>query len=386
MMFVLRLLPLFVMFYVAFRRLLGPARRQYKALTVRAGRYDEGELASFKSDLDGVAIGMGVRAPGIVVVAVPTPTAFAFRERAVDYIAVTPALLEAGLSQAEREAVLAHELAHSVDGDALLEPNAWRGMTGALFILAPLVVLLASLLGGVSPEKLMVMILVPMLLLVIGWPLAIWLLVRPYNLNAMKSLGLYSDVLADSVAVKVTSNPDALKSAIVKLRDLTAEAPRMPSESIGFEHMFIGPLKKWPLITGELLPTVDLLMGTQDGRAPEESPLAHSSNRFVRALFTPIGGPRNYGSEQQPADYSEPSPEALSVRRTEPLGSLTETLFSKQDYAIRQDTLGQMEPFIAWQKGLIAERLTNLDNIEQNRWQAFDLESGRAMVKPSSWE
>jgi hypothetical protein len=36
----------------------------------------------------------------VEVVAVPTPTAFAFKERGVDRIAVTPSLLGAGLSQA----------------------------------------------------------------------------------------------------------------------------------------------------------------------------------------------------------------------------------------------------------------------------------------------
>jgi Zn-dependent protease with chaperone function len=147
-MFFARLLPMFGMFYVAISRLMTPARQQFKDLTTRAAQYDEAALAGFQGDLASVGIGMGVEVPAVEVVAVPTPTAFAFKERCADRIAVTPTLLGAGLSQAEREAVMAHELAHTVDGDGLLEPSVWRGATGIAFIAAPLIVMMTGILGG----------------------------------------------------------------------------------------------------------------------------------------------------------------------------------------------------------------------------------------------
>lgn len=357
-MFFARLLPMFGMFYVAISRLMTPARQQFKDLTTRAAQYDEAALAGFQGDLASVGIGMGVEVPAVEVVAVPTPTAFAFKERCADRIAVTPTLLGAGLSQAEREAVMAHELAHTVDGDGLLEPSVWRGATGIAFIAAPLIVMMTGILGGFSLERMMVVMLVPMMLLVVGWPIALWLLVRRYSIDSAKSLDQYTDILADSVATKVTGNPDAMKSAISKLKELIDAAPQMPSETIAFGHMFIGPLKEWPIVATELLPTTQTMMTPEipDRRGP--------SSGLWGVLSSPVGG-------KHLVPPWPPGREGYS---------------SDVEYMNAKAARTQMGPFIEWQHELISERLINLEYIEQNRWQAFEVRGGRITTKPSSWE
>src|SRR5659263_662635 len=43
-------------------------------------------------------------------------------------------------------------------------------------------------------------------------------------------------------------------------------------------------------------------------------------------------------------------------------------------------------PVVQLHKELIAERLINLDYIEQNRWQLFQVSHGRITTRPSGWE
>jgi len=45
-----------------------------------------------------------------------------------------------------------------------------------------------------------------------------------------------------------------------------------------------------------------------------------------------------------------------------------------------------MGPVVQLHKELIAERLINLDYIEQNRWQLFQVSHGRITTRPSGWE
>ena len=349
--FVGRLVPMFGMMVATVYRLLTPARRQFKDLTTRSAHFDQSRLEAFQSDLASVGIGMGVRVPEVVVVAVPTPTAFAFKERGVNRIAVTPALLDAGLSQAEREAVMAHELAHVVDGNALVEPSVLRGVYGIFFIAAPLLVMLTGIFGGLSLPGMMIAMFVPWVLLMLGWPLALWLLVRPYTIQTTKDLDHYSDVLADSIAVKVTGNPDAMKSSITRLRDMIEAAPQMPSESIAFGHMFIGPLKEWPLVASELLPTTGTVMMRQ---------------KSYQMPNGPAPGWLGFLSGKAPAGR--------------------EGYASNLDYKNAQVARELMGPVVQLHKELIAERLINLDYIEQNRWQLFQVSHGRITTRPSGWE
>jgi hypothetical protein len=103
-----------------------------------------------------------------------------------------------------------------------------------LFILAPLVVLLTGVIGNPMRLISVPMMLAPMIIVIIGYPIAIWLTARQYK--DFRLARFHNDILADSVAAKVTSNPDSLAKAIAKVRDAVKEAPRMPSESIGFTN------------------------------------------------------------------------------------------------------------------------------------------------------
>jgi hypothetical protein len=55
-------------------------------------------------------------------------------------------------------------------------------------------------------------------------------------------------------------------------------------------------------------------------------------------------------------------------------------------YEAAQSMVQQMGPYIAWQRELAGKRLLNLDLIEQNRWQAFEVRAGRVITPPSKWE
>jgi Zn-dependent protease with chaperone function len=371
----IRFVPMIVMFFVALRRLMIPVQRQFADLTKRAERFDAARLQPLMASLEGVSIGLGVPQPELAVLELETPNAIAFSERGRKYVGVTAALLSAEISQNERDAVMAHELAHIVDGDYLKQPTIWRGANGLLFMLAPLVVLLTGLIRNPASSLSLAMIFAPIVIMYIGYPLAIWMTARQYR--DFRAARYHNDILADSVAIKVTDNPGAMRTVIQKLRDGMLAAPVMPSETIGFTHMFVGPLKRWPVVRDQLMPSTASLLNNRgdiryDNAVTPAYVFANSSNRFVRALGTPLETLGASPAERRAAEehlLPDGNPAATNVQ-----------------YGAAQAMLKQMDPYIAWENKLVSERLVNVDLIEENRWQAFEVRAGRVITAPGRWE
>ncbi len=364
-LFLVRLLPFVAMFIIAGRRIMTPVRNQYIAFTRRARDYDRRKFAGFLDSLEGVGIGLGARRPEAVVLELETPNAIAFTEKGKHYVGVTAELLSADLSRNARDAIMAHEMAHIMDGDTLRAPTLWRGFTGALFILAPLAVLATGVVANPAGLISGPMIYAPTLIMLIGYPLAIWMTARQYK--DFRAERHHNDILADSIAAKVTGNPGGLREAIMKVREGVIASPVMPSETIGFPHMFVGPLKEWPLVRDQLVPPVSALVTRQGeyyGGFPQGLSRASygSGKGWLGVLTRPLG--LSPGRDRLPP--------VLPVTPAE--------------YRAAESARRKMGPYIEWQREIIARRLDNLDLIERNKWQAFEVRAGRVITPPSKWE
>ena len=176
-------------------------------------------LAPYLQAASSLAIGSGVREPEVVVLDAPTANALAFRSAGKWFIGITGAALYASLTPQQSEALTAHELSHLVIGDGFTVPDRRGrtivGLVFGLLILGPFV--FSSFLFGFSWYISLGMFL---------WAFVCLLWALPTGRMLQKN----DDILADTVAVKLTFNPNALKETIEKLEDLytSATAPFPP--------------------------------------------------------------------------------------------------------------------------------------------------------------
>jgi heat shock protein HtpX len=144
--------------------------------------------------------------PRVAVASSSMPNALAVgRTREGATLCVTTAMLRV-LDPPELEAVVAHELAHIQNRDALV-------MTVASFLS-----LVAALLARFLPNfGHLVMRLVALAATLVGWALSSLLL---------RSLSRYRELAADRAAALITGRPSALASALMKLDDAAAKVPK----------------------------------------------------------------------------------------------------------------------------------------------------------------
>jgi Zn-dependent protease with chaperone function len=279
-------------------------RDYYAGFTRKAGRYDLKQLARFLNALEGAASKAGVDAPHVTVLDSSVPNAVAFGGREDASIGVTSAALDSSLEYAEMEAVLAHELASVIAGDYLRRPGA---RTFDIVSLAMLWVLaMVSLVAipivrhGHSALVSLGVVVVVLAYLVL---LSLWM---RYLTRSRE----HDYVLADSVAVKMTGNPEAMRSAISKMDGLVnaGRGKPFPESEIGLKYLFAPP-HKW-----------------------SEDSMAFLKRRAVEL------------------DYN--MKEAAAQRR---VANLQES----------------MDELSEWGKDLLAERLENISEIEEGSWRAW---------------
>ncbi len=215
-------------------------RKYYGTLTARAAEYDVRRFAVFMNALDGARLKAGVAEPPIVVLASTTPNALTFVGHGGKPVTgVTRGLLQADLSYAEAEAMMAHQLAGIITGDYLGRPGAFGFETLAYLLLgffsvlalaaAPMVRTGRSAGAGVA-------FLVAAAALLLSGGLAARRLKRPDAKD-------YE--LADAVAVATTEKPDALAEAITILDGLVngRSRGRFPDNELGLKYFFAPPYR-----------------------------------------------------------------------------------------------------------------------------------------------
>ena len=225
---------------IAAAHILARARGYLKDF-YRETEYDTAEYESFKNALEGVSIGLGMSAPVLAVLGIPTVNAIAFREKRKPGVGITAEALKAGLSRSEKEAMMAHEIAHIALGDYFLASSS-AGFEYAGYALGELFLFMAVL----------VTVAINVYLLIFLAPLAAPLVVVLADRRLRKKtrvLYRHNDLLADTIAAKLTSDPESLRKIIEKLWSLSEVTAAVIPKTAHFQgYLFVSrPLEVGPV-------------------------------------------------------------------------------------------------------------------------------------------
>jgi Zn-dependent protease with chaperone function len=203
--------------------------------------YDRAEYESFKSALEGVSIGMGMSSPVLDVLGIPTVNSIAFREGRNPGIGVTAEALKAGLSRSEKEAMMAHEVAHIILGDYFLASSS-ASFEYAAYGLGVFFLLMAILVTSAINVYLL------LFLLPLFVPLVVVLVDRRLR-QKRKILYRHNDLLADTIAARLVLDPESLRKTIEKLWSLSEETKAVIPKTAHFQgYLFISrPLESGPI-------------------------------------------------------------------------------------------------------------------------------------------
>ena len=212
-------------------KLATTVRRDRKEL-YEAFNYDESKYNSFKRALEGACVGLGLEILPLVVLDIPTVSSIAFKQGKRPAVGVTAEALEADLSSQEKEAMMAHEAAHILLGDYFMASRSARFRYAARTLTTALALLTILAILAINPG--VILYILPFILTVIA--------VAASNRIKNKTSIVYrhNDLLADSVVVKVTMNPEALRETIGTLWSLSRMSfEALPSGAQYPGYMFI---------------------------------------------------------------------------------------------------------------------------------------------------
>lgn len=175
---------------------------------------DGRQLGPYRRALEGLSAAAGIPAPPLFAVDIPTANSIAFRREGRPAVGVSLEALPLGPNPRRAEAMMAHELAHVLTGE--LYPASMRrrfqligwAMISLLLVLLTLIVLVAGLSLWAS---LLLLAVAPLLLFWVGW--------------RSRFIGRHNDLLADSVAVKLTYDPEGYRETLEELDRLFRDNP-----------------------------------------------------------------------------------------------------------------------------------------------------------------
>ncbi len=191
--------------------LLLAVRRGPEELVV-AEEAGKGISGLYRQALEGLSAAAGLPAPSLRVLDVPTANSLAFFEERKPAVGVTREALRLGPSPRRAEAMMAHELAHILTGE--LYPASMRRrfqLAGwALISLLLVLMMLVMLVAGLSAWFVTLMAAAVFFLLFwAGW--------------RSRFIGRHNDLLADSIAVKLTYDPEGYRDTLTELDRLFQE-------------------------------------------------------------------------------------------------------------------------------------------------------------------
>ena len=216
----------------------GYARKRFNAFIRREAPEGRGPAESmFRSALQGVSIGAGMDPPRLVVFEDPSVNAMAFIDRkGRPAIGVTQGALGADFSTGEANAILAHELAHLMMGDQVTPPHPLQleYMPKNLFALYVFIGLAVAYFAERYNFQFGPIVFVMGLVFAF---LLFFLFSETYTLKLLNLAYDHNDILADSIAVEITRDPDALISAIEKVSALVGRVEiASPSAQLAFDE------------------------------------------------------------------------------------------------------------------------------------------------------
>ncbi|MBU1670705.1 MAG: M48 family metalloprotease [Actinobacteria bacterium] len=201
----------------------------------------DGEWASLedlRDALESVSIGAGIDAPELVVLDLPTVNSVAFIRKGMPVVGVTRETAARTFSRAEAEGMMAHEVAHIILGDALkpMDIGHMRSIDFLLLVLLGLVAAFGIFLGlREEPATATISVLV-------GYAFIIWAgTLLAFMLRRYDKARRHDDILADSIAIKITSDPGGLKDLVARLDAQMKAAIEIPPRSACAGHLFVYP-------------------------------------------------------------------------------------------------------------------------------------------------
>ena len=176
---------------------------------------DRARFTVFQNALEEVSIAAGTGCPDLLVLDVPTVNSLCLYHNRRQAVGVTAEALEAGLSRRCAEAMMAHEMSHVLMGDVVAGQNTlmWR-LVGVSLVLASVLpwVFLTFAMGSSAWVYL-------------GF--LFWLALTAGLLTVMgRLLTRQNNLLADSIAAKITGDPGAIREVLLLLEEMFSRNPR----------------------------------------------------------------------------------------------------------------------------------------------------------------
>ncbi|MBU1669957.1 MAG: M48 family metalloprotease [Actinobacteria bacterium] len=210
---------------------------------------DPRALSVFRNSLGGVSVAVGIEPPDLVVLDLPTANSVSLFHKGRPAVGVTVEALDSALSRRCAEAMMAHEVSHVLLGDVVIGSTRRRWRLVGLSLIAAVVL--------------------PFVFLALAFGVGSWTYIGFLSWAAVVVFLLFvlgkrvfrqNDLLADSVAARITADPEGLRDAILRLDRMFLENDRpFPS----------GARYPTVLFVYEVRPEVDLatmreMMGDED--------------------------------------------------------------------------------------------------------------------------
>ncbi|MBN1290058.1 MAG: M48 family metalloprotease [Actinobacteria bacterium] len=197
------------------------------------------KLKQYQKALQAVSIGAGIRTPGLVVVDIPTVNSVPYFRGGKPTVGITREAVDMQFDDHTLEAIMAHQVSHFIIGDALKTNSYWFFHYLPFAVMAMLVtsIMLTVVLGVkdlTSGQKTLYML---SILFSFTWGITF----GGFILKKLDYISRFDDVLADSVAVHITKNPEALRKAIIRLCVLGDKSPVQPKIDDVNNNLFIPP-------------------------------------------------------------------------------------------------------------------------------------------------
>ena len=186
----------------------------------RTSYHPDLRIEAFENGLEAVSIAAGITAPRACIFEEPGLGVITFSEsKGGIAVGLSPELLKANISAQEAEALMAHEIGHVVISDTFKPPGLfdvsrlWLGLPAIIataFLIAGLFLLNPSIANESAKTPVLVLSILPFLFIVVvlvGFEIG-----RDVQTDTPEM-----DLLADTIACRLTSDPDHLVKAVEKL-------------------------------------------------------------------------------------------------------------------------------------------------------------------------
>lgn len=218
-------------------------RSEFKLLENYPGpiSFDRNGYKAYVQALDGVVIAADIERPDLRVLADPGLNALTYEDSfGQKVILLTAGSLVSDISTEEKNAMLAHEVAHVIIGDVLRKPGPFsiEFLPDLFLVLLVAIGGFTILLPGFETARLMLAYVIAaavVTLFIVGHS-------STYTVNLRCLAWHHDDILADTLAAKMTNNPQALMRVITRARaDMLRREMQDARGGLISAYLFVSP-------------------------------------------------------------------------------------------------------------------------------------------------